>query len=432
MNDSTQVELLYGRGRLRVELPESVDVEVIRKRPLPKLTDPRHAVEDSLDHPDDCPGLAELARGRRDACIVVCDITRPVPNHLFLRPMLERMTASGIPLASITILIANGMHRAGDDAEIAEIIGDPWVVENVRIVSHDACDRASLTDLGRTAASDCPVWVNRLLVDADLRIVTGLVEPHFMAGWSGGRKVVAPGVAGEDTIRTFHSSRFMEDPRAVQCNLEGNPLHLAQREIVHRIGELYALNTVIDEDRDLSFVNFGRIEESHLRAVDFVQAYAVVDSPRRFHTIVTSSAGYPLDRTYYQTIKGMVTPMDILEPGGTIIMVSECSEGLGSAHFRDAQRRLVALGMDAFAESLSHKELADIDEWQTEMQLKPMRVGTIRLYATGLDAEDLLLTGVEPTTSVEAAVLRSIAEHPGAVAVIPEGPYVIPMYRPVG
>ena len=342
MDESTQVELLYGHGRLRVELPESADVEIIRKRPLPKLTDPRRAVEDSLDHPEDCPGLAELARGRHNACIVVCDITRPVPNHLFLRPMLERMTASGIPLESITVLIANGMHRPGDDAEIAEIIGDPWVVENVRIVSHDACDRASLADLGRTAASDCPVWVNRLLVEADLRIVTGLVEPHFMAGWSGGRKVVAPGVAGEDTIRTFHSSRFMEDPRAVQCNLEGNPLHLAQREIIHRIGELYALNTVIDEDRDLSFVNFGRIEESHLRAVDFVQAYAIVDSPRRFHTIVTSSAGYPLDRTYYQTIKGMVTPMDILEPGGTIIMVSECSEGLGSPEFRE--------GVSAFKE----------------------------------------------------------------------------------
>ncbi len=431
MSAGTRVELLYGRGRLPVEFPESADVEVIRKRTPPKIADPRRAVEDCLDHPDGCPGLAELARGRRSSCIVVCDITRPVPNHLFLRPMVERITASGIPLQDITILVANGLHRAGDDAELAEIIGDPWVVGNVRVVSHDARDHAALVDLGHTAAGGCPISVSRHLVEADLRIVTGLVEPHFMAGWSGGRKVVAPGVAGEDTIRTFHSSRFMEHPRAVQCNLEGNPLHLAQLEIVRTIGELYALNTVIDEDRDLSFVNFGGIEDSHLRAVDFVQAYAVVDSPRRFHTIVTSAAGYPLDRTYYQTVKGMVTPMDILAPGGTVIIASECSEGFGSDHYRDAQRRLVALGVDAFAESLARKELADIDEWQTEMLLKPMRVGTIQLYTTGLDADELGLTGVEAVASVEEAVLRSLTVHPGsAVAVIPEGPYVIPRYRP--
>lgn len=432
MSAGTRVELPYGRGRLPVEFPESVDVEVIRKRTPPKIADPRRAVEHCLDHPDGCPGLAELARGRRSACIVVCDITRPVPNHLFLRPMVERMAAAGIPLREVTVLIANGLHRPGNDAEVAEIVGDPWVVENVRVVSHDARDRSSLVDLGR-AAGGCPVSVNRLLVEADLRIATGLVEPHFMAGWSGGRKVVAPGVAGEDTIRTFHSSRFMEHPLAVQCNLEGNPLHLAQLEIVRGIGELYALNTVIDEDRDLSFVNFGGIEDSHLRAVDFVQDYAVVDSPRRFGTIVTSAAGYPLDRTYYQTVKGMVTPMDILEPGGTIIVASECSEGFGSGHYRDAQRRLVALGVDGFAESLADKEFADIDEWQTEMQLKPMRVGTIRLYTTGLDADELRLTGVEAAGSVEEAVRQSLATHPGgAVAVIPEGPYVIPRYRSAG
>ncbi|MCB0913524.1 MAG: DUF2088 domain-containing protein, partial [Propionibacteriaceae bacterium] len=147
MDDGIRVELLYGRGRLPVRLPESADVEVIRKRTPPKLTDPARAVADGLDNPADCPGLAELARGRRSACIVVCDITRPVPNHLFLRLMVERMTASGIRRQDITVLIANGLHGPGDDAEVAEIIGDPWVVENVRVVSHDARDHATLVDL---------------------------------------------------------------------------------------------------------------------------------------------------------------------------------------------------------------------------------------------------------------------------------------------
>ncbi len=252
-----------------------------------------------------------------------------------------------------------------------------------------------------------------------------------MAGWSGGRKVVAPGVAGEDTIRTFHSARFMEDPLATQCNLAGNPSHEEQLEIVRMVGELYALNTVIDEDRDLSYVSFGEILESHLAAVDFVTDFASVGVPRQFQTVVTSAAGYPLDKTYYQTVKGMVTPLDILAPGGTLIIASECSEGIGSSHFRASQERLVELGTDGFLAMVQDKTLADIDEWQTEMQLKPMRVGRVQLYASGLSPDDLHITGVEPITSVDQAIADSMARHGDhAVAVVPEGPYVVPQYRP--
>ena len=249
-----------------------------------------------------------------------------------------------------------------------------------------------------------------------------------MAGWSGGRKVVAPGVAGHRTIRTFHSARFMEDPLAVQCNLAGNPLHEEQLEIVRMVGEIHALNTVIDEDRDLVCVTFGEIIASHLAAVDFVEEATCARVPRRFRTVVTSSAGYPLDKTYYQTIKGMVTPLDILEPGGTLIIASECSEGFGSPEFRESQSRLVDLGPDRFLATLSAKTLADVDEWQTEMQLKPLRVGRVQLYSNGLDAEEERITAVEMVRSLDEAVARSIAESGDtAVAVIPEGPYVIPV-----
>ncbi|HET7725616.1 MAG TPA: nickel-dependent lactate racemase [Propionibacteriaceae bacterium] len=421
--------LLYGKGLLDVVPPASADVTVIRKPALPTLSDPADAVRTAFDEPVGCASLSTLAAGRASACIVICDITRPVPNHLFLRPMVETLVRAGIPLEAVTILVANGLHREGDAAEIAEVIGDPWVVDHVRVEGHRARDRASLVDLGVTATRGTPILLNRRLVEADLRIVTGLVEPHFMAGWSGGRKVVAPGVAGEETIRTFHSARFMEDPLATQCTLTGNPLHEEQLEIVGRVGELYALNTVIDEDRRLSFVNFGEIVESHLEAVGFVSRYAAVEVPRRFHTVVTSAAGYPLDKTYYQTVKGMVTPVDILAPGGTLIIASECSEGIGSAHFRASQERLVDLGADGFLTSVSAKRLADIDEWQTEMQLKPMRVGQVQLYTTGLNAEDLRITGVEPVGSVDEAIAASIARHGDpAVAIIPEGPYVVPRY----
>jgi nickel-dependent lactate racemase len=239
---------------------------------------------------------------------------------------------------------------------------------------------------------------------------------------------VAPGVAHHTTIRTFHSARFMEDPLAVQCNLVGNPLHEEQLQIVRRLGDVYALNTVIDEARDLVFVSFGEIVASHLAAVAFIDKATRVAVGRQFGTIVTSSAGYPLDKTYYQTVKGMVTPLDILAPGGTLIIASECSEGFGSGEFKEAQRRLVELGPDRFLATLTAKSLAEIDEWQTEMQLKPMRKGRIQLYTTGLDAELRALTGVETIASVADAVRASIARTGDrGVAVIPEGPYVVPV-----
>ncbi|WP_439618215.1 nickel-dependent lactate racemase [Shinella sp.] len=421
------VSVSYGRGHLPIDLPSGAVPTVIRKRPLPKIADPQGAVETALEAPIDAAPLSELARGRKSACILICDITRPVPNRLFLGPMVRTMTAAGIPQDAIVILIATGLHRPNLGEELAELIGDPWVLENIRIVNHDARDEAAHIDLGVTPTRGTPVKLDRLLVEADLRIATGLVEPHFMAGWSGGRKVVAPGVAHHETIRTFHSARFMEDPLAVQCNLVGNPLHEEQLQIVRKLGEIYALNTVLDEERDLVCVTFGEIIASHAAAVDFVSDATRISVPHKFSTVVTSSAGYPLDKTYYQTIKGMVTPIDILAPGGTLIMVSECSAGFGSPEFREAQERLVELGPEHFLATLTAKSLAEIDEWQTEMQLKPMRVGWIELYTTGLAGDDRRLTGVGMIDDIGAAIARSIARSGDPrVAVIPEGPYVIP------
>jgi nickel-dependent lactate racemase len=420
--------IAYGRGFLPLTLPNGAAAPVIRKAVLPKLADPRAAVRDAFDHPIGAPPLAELARGKASACILICDISRPVPNGLFLRPMIETLAASGVPLANIVVLVATGLHRPNLGEELAELVGDPWVLEHVRVENHDARRAEDHVDLGPTPTRGTPVTINRLFVEAELRIATGLVEPHFMAGWSGGRKVVAPGVAGHETIRTFHSARFMEDPLAVQCNLVGNPLHEEQLQIVRRIGDIYALNTVIDEDRRLVAVTFGAVIESHLAAVDLIARAARVDVGRRFKTVVTSSAGYPLDKTYYQTIKGMVTPLDILEPGGTLIVASECSEGFGSPEFKQAQTRLLELGPERFLATLTAKSLAEIDEWQTEMQLKALRVGRVQLFTGGLTAEERRITGVEMIASLDRAIADSIARHGDAsVAVIPEGPYVIPV-----
>lgn len=423
-----KLQLAFGQDGLDVMLPETANATVIRKPAMEIAADGRQAVLHALANPVGSEPLTKIANGAKSACILICDITRPVPNHLFLRPVIEQLINSGVSQNEITVLVATGLHRPNLDEELEELLGDPWVQQNVTVENHYARNEQDCIHLGVTTKHNVPVGLNKTFVNADVKIATGLVEPHFMAGYSGGRKVIAPGVAHHETIRTFHSARFMESPFATSCNLENNPLHETQLEIVKMLeGPVLSLNTVLDEHRNLAYVSFGEVIESHLAAVSYARASCEVVVGRRFKTVLTSSAGYPLDKTYYQTVKGMVTPLDILEDGGDLIIVSECSEGFGSDEFLAAQKKLVTLGQEAFLESLLEKSLADVDEWQTEMQLKPMRVGRIKLYAPQLDKEVSSYTGVEVVHNLDDAIAQSLDYQGSAdLAVIPEGPYVVP------
>lgn len=425
-----QVDVSYGKGTYPVQVYDHWTASVIRKPAMPVLPAPVDAVRQALAHPVGAPPLAQLASNATSACILICDITRPVPNGLLLPPIIRTLLDAGLRAEAITVLVATGLHRPNEGAELVELVGDPWVLQTVRVENHFARNDADHVLLGTTRAGT-RVRLDRRFVEAELKIVTGLVEPHFMAGYSGGRKVIAPGIAHAETITTFHSARFMSHPLADNCVLDGNPLHRDQLEIVAMLGQVLAANVVLDEHRQLSFVNFGEVIDSHLQAVDRIREYAQVPVPRRFKTVVTSAAGYPLDKTYYQTVKGMVAPMDILEPGGHLIILSECSEGMGSAEYVAAQRRLIELGPEGFFRDIEGKSHADIDEWQTQMQLKPMRAGHVHLYSTGLSQDSHTLTGVSMIDDVQSAIERYMRESgDSALAIIPEGPYVIPVYRP--
>lgn len=424
------VDLNYGRGSLGVAVADAWRATVLRKPAMPLLADPPQAVADALAAPVGAPPLREAAATARSACILICDITRPVPNGDILPAVLRTLLAGGLPAEAITVLVATGLHRPNEGDELREVVGDAWVLDTVRVENHFARRDADHVEVGTTRLGNV-IKIDRRFVDADLRLAIGLVEPHFMAGYSGGRKIIAPGIAHADTITTFHSARYMENPNAANCVLTDNPLHADQLEVVRMIGGAHAINTVLDDERRLSFVNYGEIVESHLQAVAFTRAYTELPVSERFPTIVTSSAGYPLDKTYYQTVKGMVGPLDILSPNGNLIVVSACSEGMGSPEYVDAQRRLIALGPDRFLASLLDKRHADVDEWQAEKLLSPMRAGTVSLYTTGLSEEERGLTGVAMIDSVEDTIARSVAEAGDPrVAFVPEGPYVVPQYAP--
>ncbi len=424
------INMKYGKAGLFFELPGDIDVTLIQKRAMPVLKDPEAAVKAIFSNPVNCKTLREEAKGCRRCCILICDITRPVPNGLILPQVIKELIEAGMAPDAITVLVATGLHRPNEGDELRELVGSDWVLGTVTVANHFARRDDDHEYLGTTSGG-IEARLDRRFIQADLRIAIGLVEPHFMAGYSGGRKIVAPGVAHEKTIRAFHCARVLEDSRAANCIIEGNPLHAAQMEIMQMVGRCLAVNTVIDEDRNVSFVNFGEIGQSHLEAVSFIRPYAEISSKKRFKTVLTSSGGYPLDKTYYQTVKGMVGALDILEPGGDLIIVSECSEGIGSPDYAEAQMCLTDEGPDRFLHRIIEKRYAAIDEWQTEMQVKAMKKGNIFLFTGGLTKEQQALTGVTVIESTLAAVTDSVkAQGDRRVAVIPEGPYVIPLFVP--
>jgi nickel-dependent lactate racemase len=423
-----QVTMHYGKTGFPLDLFDDWDVTVIRKNPMPILHDPLTALKETFEHPTGAKSLSELARGRRNACILICDITRPVPNGTILPTLIQLLVSSGMKPTDIRVLVATGLHRPNEGEELREVVGSDWTLETVKVENHFARRDEDHADLGSTRHGT-PVRLDRRFVEANLRIVVGLVEPHFMAGYSGGRKVIAPGIAHRDTITSIHAASMLEQKGVENCVIDGNPLHQELSEIATMAGECYAVNVVIDEARQISFVNFGDIEKSHAEAVSFVRPFAEVSVAQKFKTVVTSGAGYPLDKNYYQTVKGMVAALGILEPGGNLFIVSECTEGIGSPEYAECQRRLIDMGAEAFMEQILPKTKADIDEWETEMQLKVAKVGKIHLFSGCLCDADKQLTGIVHIDSLVEAIQQSVNEFGDKrVAVIPEGPYVIPRF----
>lgn len=422
---SATADVLFGKSALTVPLPTTIPACVIRKPVMPVLPDPEQAVARALAQPVQASPLRELAQKARSACIVICDITRPVPNGLLLPPLIRTLLDAGMAKENITVLVATGLHRPNLGDELRELVGNDWVLQTVKVENHYARRDEEHTFLGNTPRGT-RVGIDRRFVEADLKIVTGLVEPHFMAGYSGGRKVISPGIAHADTIRTFHNTVFMEDPLARNCNLSGNPLHGEQLEIVRMLGTIYAVNTVLDDERRLAQVNFGDILVSHEESVRFVRQYAEAPISHRYPVVITSSAGYPLDKTYYQTIKGIVGALNALQPGGRLLIASECSEGLGSEEFRDGQETLVRLGVEKFLEEARTRPLANIDEWQTVKLAEALRHGEIHLYSPALSPTERHATGLHCHDDWAEAV-RTVLSGATEAAIIPEGPYVIPM-----
>lgn len=418
-----RVKLEYGKKGLYAELPDDRVVRTLRYKDAPPLIDPEEALREVLARPRGTAPLAELARGKKDACVVICDITRPVPNELILRPLLATLEAAGIPRERITILVATGLHRPNEGDELVEMVGR-WIVENYRIENHHGTVLEEHTFLGHSPRG-VPIWIDSRYVQADLKITTGLIEPHLMAGFSGGRKLICPGLAALETVKVWHGPDFLEHPRADSGILEGNPVHEENTWIGRHVGCDFIVNVVIDsERRPLKFVA-GDMVEAFEEGVAFVRGVVRDTVSEPVDIVVTSCAGYPLDTTFYQAVKGMAGALPIVKQGGTIILCASLSEGIGSPPFQRLFEENPSL--ELFVERISGKEYFVMDQWQLEELAKVRRKARVKVVSDGLPPQTLQRLFVEPAPSIEEAVAASLAEYgPQAkIAVIPKGPYVL-------
>lgn len=417
------VRLAYGRTGLDVELPDDRVVRTLAYQDAPPLADPDADLRRQLAAPIGAPPLAVLAAGKRTACILVCDVTRPVPNELILGPVLETLEASGVPRDGILILVATGLHRPNLGDELAEVVG-PSIVGRYRVENHDGLNRDEHAYLGESPRG-VPIWIDRRYVEAELKLTIGLIEPHFMAGFSGGRKLICPGIAALETIKVWHGPAFLEHPRAESGSLVGNPVHEENTWIARRAGCDLIVNVVIDSRRrPLRFV-VGDMERAFEAGVEFVRGVVQDTIDRPVDVVVTSSAGYPLDTTFYQSVKGMVGAMSIVKPGGTIVLAAGMSEGVGSGPFQRLFDENASL--ESFLERITTTDYFVMDQWQLEELAKVRRKAKVKVVTDGLPADTLRRLFVEPAASVEQAVADSLAEYgPDArIAVIPKGPYVL-------
>jgi nickel-dependent lactate racemase len=417
-----RIELAFGKTGLPVDLPEGYQYRVLEARSAKPLADASAAIEEALDRPIASPPMGELARGKSTAAISVCDITRPAPNRQTLPPVLRRLEAAGVTRDGITILIATGLHRPATDPEIREICGEE-IAARYRVVNHHARELSEHRYLGETA-SGTPVYIDERFVSADLHITLGFVEPHLMLGYSGARKLVAPGLAAQETIKVLHSPKFMRDARACEGSIDDNPLHRELLEIAGMARHDFILDVALARTREIAGVFAGHPVEAHRRGVEFVSRVMLEQIDGPVDAVITTAAGYPLDLTYYQAIKGITAAQHIVKRGGRILLVAACEEGSGAPEFT----RMVAEHRSdkAFMDAIVDRPVV-VDQWQLEKLGLVTAKAEVLFYVPGLPREyHDALWGRSYRSADEAvkALMQGLPSN-AKVAVIPEGPYVL-------
>lgn len=418
MISSDTVRLAFGRTGLDLDLAEGTDV--LMPSLAAALGDPDDAIRRALRAPAYGAPLATIAPRGSVVAVSICDVTRPFPSRTVLPVLLDEL-----PGRHLRILIATGSHRACTPAELEAMLGAD-VLAACEIIQHDADNVADHVSLGTVPRSDVPAMVDRRFVEADVRVTLGFVEPHFFAGFSGGPKMVAPGLAAIDTIAELHSAARIGDPAAIWGVLDGNPVHDPIRAIAARARVAFGLDVALDRDHRITAVFSGEPDREHQAACAYVRKTAMVRVSRPYDVVVTTNSGYPLDQNLYQCVKGLRAAAGIVRQGGVIILAAACEDGLPD-HGRYADLLATSVDPADFLRRLALGEIRERDQWQVQVQAQVQMKARVLAHTPGVPAAVLERAWLEPVADVGSALREAlVAAGPGAsAAILPDGPQAI-------
>ena len=411
------VRLAYGRDGLTLAVPDGT--AVVEPRPVAGVADEVAALEAALAAPVGSPPLAALATGKRRVVVTHSDITRATPNARILPVVLAALERAGVERRNITLINALGTHRPQTAAELRQLLG-PAVVVNYRCTQHDAWNDAGLVAAGTTSRGN-QVRLNRTMLEADLVIFTGFIEPHFFAGFSGGPKGALPALAGHESVLTNHGYRMIGDPRATWGITDGNPIWEEMREVAQRIKPLFLLNVTLNDAGEITGVFAGDVAAAHRRGCAFVRSSAMVAVDQPFDVVVTTNSGYPLDQNLYQTVKGMQAAKGVVRAGGAIVMAAACADGLPD-HGRYAELLAAAGSPEAVLEMVAQPGFAAQDQWQVQIQAQIQRHADVYVYSDGLTDAEIEAALLTPTRDLEGLLAKL---QPQRLCVLPQGPLTI-------
>jgi len=417
-----RVGLAYGAVGLEIEVPDDADIVVPRYRPAAR--DARLEVLRALRHPVAGKPLRDIVRPGQTVAISVCDGTRPQPRDIVIPAILEELD-DRIRLEDIVVLVATGTHRANTTAELATMFGSD-VIGSVSIENHDAFNEDELGWVGRLGAG-VPVSLCRRWLEADVRIMTGFVEPHFFAGFSGGPKMVAPGLAAIETVLVLHDAQRISHPHARWGVTEGNPIHDDVRVIAAATGVDFALDVVLNREHHVVRAFGGELFAMHRAACQLAKAAAMAPVAQPYDIVVTTNAGAPLDQNLYQSVKGMSAAAQVVEDHGTIICAAACADGFPEhGGFKDELR--AASDPNDLLNRILERKTTVPDQWQAQIYAEIRSRAEVLMFTDGLTQEELHEVHLEKTDDITAAIqaLDGRRSRPPRICVLPEGPTTIP------
>ncbi len=419
-----QVKLKYGTDGILMKFPETPNFQgVLYPDATAPLADPQVVLKDSLANPIASPALRQLARGRQDAVIVISDITRPVPNRLLLPEIIGELAEAGLSADKITILVATGIHRPNEGAELEQLVGRE-IAGHYRIINHLSQQQDDMELVGHIAGG-VPAYVNKHYLHADLKILTGFIEPHMWAGFSGGRKSILPGISSAQTLQFMHGPEMVAHPKTAYGVLDGNPFHEAGLEIMAKAGADFIVNVTLDTDKQVTGIFSGDPVKAHLEGVAFLSRHCIktLDQPLDF--VITTNAGAPLDCNLYQSAKGLSGVAGATKKGGVILIASQCPEGFGSEEYRQVFN--YATSPEAFIKQIMNKDFFILDQWCAQETYQVRIKNEIWIHTDGIDSATLQQFHFQPVTDMENALAQLLDRfgQDARWAIIPDGPLLI-------